>query len=87
MPACDPQTFLNITAERFACIVKQAEESSGLLLEGASGEAKAKGIHIQWEFDALAETLHHRVPGEAFLRAMRINCGAGRTAREQLRVA
>ncbi len=57
MSQCDPQIFQGVTQERFACIVTQAEAATGLVLNGNSGQAEAKGIRVEWEFDPMSETL------------------------------
>ena len=60
MAHCDEQKFEGITEQKFNCIVKRAEESTGILLDGHAGQAGANGIQITWEFDVTAQTLSIR---------------------------
>jgi len=57
MPGCEAQTFNSVTTQQFAYLAQKAQEETGLVLAGNSGEASAQGITIKWNFDPASQVL------------------------------
>lgn len=66
MSGCDPQTWNNITPEKFATIVKLAA-SHGLNLSGESSSLlQFDHCTFAWSYDATAQTLMIRCGSKPF---------------------
>jgi hypothetical protein len=54
--ACAAQSFTNVTASVWNCLVQQAQ-SYGITISGNSGEASKDGFTLTWNYDPTAQTL------------------------------
>jgi hypothetical protein len=52
-----PRTYTGITPGRFAAIITEADQKTGLQLNGPSGTASEHGVTLQWQYDAATEIL------------------------------
>ena len=71
MAGCEVQTFNSVTAQQFACIAQRAQDETGLVLSGSSGEASAQGTTIKWNFDPVSQVLTIECTEKPFL----VPCG------------
>jgi hypothetical protein len=69
MSACPAQSFANVTPEQFAALQKKAQ-SSGIPLNGNSGNASSLGGKFEWSYDPTTLALTITVTSPPFL----MNC-------------
>lgn len=66
MSECPTLTFSNITPEKYALLVKKAQDS-GVPLEGNSGTGSSFGGHFAWNYDPATLILTITVTHAPFL--------------------
>jgi hypothetical protein len=66
MSACPTLTFSNVTPEKYALLVKKAQES-GVPLHGNSGTGSSFGGHFEWNYDPTTLVLTITVTKTPFL--------------------
>jgi hypothetical protein len=53
---CASQRFVNVTAERYNCLIRKAA-ASGIAIEGYEGQLSRDGITVRWKFDPVSHLL------------------------------
>lgn len=70
MSNCAAQVFSGVTAEQFAEMQTRAV-AEGMEINGIAGVCSHSGVTIEYEYDAIAETLTLTVTGKPFV----VSCG------------